>query len=316
MKFLITTLAILAFSLSVFSQEFGLESFLEKAEKSSKTYVDTFKNLIAEESKTITNFKKNGDVDNFRSIKSNFIVYQSLKNEHFSEFRTVFEYNGKNVSENDEDVVKFFQKLETSENSEEEFKKVKKQSQRFDGKYLVWGMTLGQDFLLSSDVRKIFVYKLLGKEKFNERDVYAIEYNQKDYSSYILVNPTKNEKKPDRGFQYDTFMPSDFQPTNPRLNGKMLLDAETGQMWKNEYEVEIRPQSVAKPIVTNQSSYEYQASKFGILVPKSIVITSFQIFGKPTKSFSFAKLATMKAEYSKFSSLDSEVKDYVVDKKK
>jgi hypothetical protein len=315
MKYLFTTFAILAISLSVFSQEFNLESFMEKAEKSSKTYVETFKNLIAEESKTITKFEKNGDVDDSRNIKSNFIVYQSPKDEKYSEFRTVFEYNGKNVSENNDDVVKFFQKLETAENSEEEFKKVKKQSQRFDGKYLVWGMTLGQDFLLGADVRKIFVYKLLGKEKFNDRDVYSIEYRQKEYSSFILVNPAKKEKKPKRGFQYDTFMSDDFQPTNPRLNGKMLLDAETGQMWKNEYEVEIKPQSIANSIVTNQSSYEYQASKFGILVPKVIVITSFQILGKPTKSFSTAKLATMKAEYSKFSRLDSEVKDYVVDKK-
>lgn len=315
MKYLFTTFAILAFSVSVFSQELNLESFLEKAEKSSKTYVETFKNLIAEESKSITKFKKNGDVDDLRTIKSNFIVYQSLKDEKFSEFRTVFEFNGKNVSENDEDVVKFFQKLETSENSEEEFKKVKKQSQRFDGKYLVWGMTLGQDFLLRSNVRKIFEYKLLGKEKYNDREVYVIEYRQKIYSNYIMVNPTKTEEKASNGFQYDTFMSNDFLPTNPRLNGKMLLDAETGQMWKNEYEVEIKPKSVEKPIVTNQSSYEYQASKFGILVPKSIVVTSFQIFGKPTKSFLVAKLATMKAEYSKFSSLDSEVKDYVVDKK-
>ncbi len=315
MKYLITILAILAFSLTTFSQEFNLEGFLEKAEKSSKKYVETFKNLIAEESKTITKYKKDGSTDDLRTIKSNFIVYQSLKNEKFSEFRTVFEYNGKNVSENDDDVVKFFQKLENSENSEEEFKKVKKLSQRFDGRYLVWGMTLGQDFLLLPNVREIFNYKLLGVEKYNERDVYVIEYRQKEYSTFITVNPTKEEKRTSRGFQYVTFMSNDFKPTNPRLNGKMMLDAETGQMWKNEYEIEIKPKSVEKPIVTNQSSYEYQASKFGILVPKTIVITSFQISGKPKKSFSVTKLATLKAEYSKFSNLDSEVKDYVVDKK-
>jgi hypothetical protein len=316
MKYLNICFLILLYSCRAFSQELNLEEFLTKAEKASKNYVETFKNLVAEETKTTTTFKNDGSVDDTRIVKSNFIVYQSEKSPAVSEFRTVFEYNGKNVAEKDDDVVKFFQKLSKSDNSSEEFRKVKNQSLRFDGRFRVWGMTLGQDFLLGSEVRKIFDYKFLGTEKIDGRGFYWIEYKQKEYSYFIQVNSTKEEEKLSNGFQFDTQISNAFQPTNPRLKGKMLLDSETGQMLKNTFTVEINPKVLDKSIITNESSYEYQRSKFGILIPKTISITAFRVLGKSTKDdVRSIKFSNMTAEYSKFTSLDTEAKDYKADKK-
>src|SRR5215218_8785330 len=86
------------------AQDAQLENLLERAEKSTQSYVELFKNLIAEEVKTIEIFKKDGSMNDTRRIKSYFIVYQSQKDKLISEFRNVLEFNGKNVSQTDENV--------------------------------------------------------------------------------------------------------------------------------------------------------------------------------------------------------------------
>lgn len=310
-------IVLLILSITLFSnlhaQDKLLTNLLEMAEKSSQKYVESFKNLIAEERKTIETFKKNQKIDDRRVIKSNFIVYQLQKGDDVSEFRTVLEYNDRKISQSDAEVSKFFEKLAKSDNANEEFKNLKAKSIRYDGNFIVWGMTLGKDFLLQPKVREIFDYKILGKEKLDGRNVYVVEYRQKEYSPYILANPTKDEvRKPERVFRFDTVIPDKLRPTNPRLNGKMWLDAKNGEMWKNEYQVTIQPAILDKPIVTNESYYEYQPSRFGIAVPKTIVITSYRTFGNPGKDLIVSKFATTTLNYSNFSELDSEAKDYKV----
>ena len=308
---------LLILSFSVNAQDVPLAKLLEMAEKSTQKYIESFKNLIAEETKTIEIFKKDQSLDDRRVVKSDFIVYQLQKGTRVSEFRTVYEYNGRKISQSDEYTGKFFEKLAKSNNANEEFKKLRKESVRFDGNFIVWGMTLRKDFLLLPQVREIFDYKIIGQEKFNERNVYVVEYRQKEYSSYVLVNPTKLEGSKDgNGFQFDSILSEKLLPTNPRLNGIMWLDAENGEMWKNKYEVSIQPAILDKPIVTNESYYEYQPSRFGIAVPKVITITSYRTFGAPGKDLTVSKFATTVLSYSNFSELNSEAKDYKVDNDK
>lgn len=307
---------LLILSLNLNAQELQLAKLLEKAEKSTRRYVESFKNLIAEETKTIEIFKKDQSLDDRRVIKSNFIVYQLQKGERVSEFRTVYQYNNRKISQSDEQTLKFFEKLAKSDNANEEFRKLRKESVRFDGSFIVWGMTLRKDFLLQLPVREVFDYRIIGREKFNERDVYVVEYRQKEYSSYILVNPTLSEGSKDgNGFQFDTILSEKLLPTNPRLNGIMWLDAENGEMWKNKYEVSIKPAILSQPIITNESYYEYQPSRFGIAVPKVITITSYRTFGAPGKDLIVSKFATTVLSYSNFSELNSEAKDYKADDK-
>lgn len=316
-KIVISLVLLFTLSGNLRAQDELLTNLLEMAEKSSQKYVESFKNLIAEETKTIETFKKNQDVDDRRVIKSNFIVYQLQKGDRVSEFRTVYEYNNRKISRSDEQTGEFFETLAKSEDAKAEFNKLRKESVRFDGDFIVWGMTLRKDFLLLPPVREIFDYKITGKEKFGEREVYVVEYRQKDYSPYILVNPTAFEKSKDgNGFQFDTILSEKLRPTNPRLNGVMRLDAENGEMWTNEYQVIIQPAILEKPIITNESSYEYQPSRFGIAVPKIITITSYRTFGTPEKDLTVSKFATTVLSYTNFSALNSEAKDYKVNNDK
>lgn len=316
MKKITFLLLLLILSFNADAQEPQLTRLLETAEKSTRKYIESFKNLIAEETKTIETFKKDQSLDEKRVVKSNFIVYQLQKGERVSEFRTVYEFNGRKITQTDEQIVKFFEKLAKSDNANEEFKKLRKESVRFDGNFIVWGMTLRKDFLLLPQVREIFDYKIVGKETFNERSVYVVEYRQKEYSPYILVNPTKLEGRKDGvGFQFDSILSSKLLPTNPRLDGVMWLDAENGEMWKNKYEVSIHSAILDKPIITNESSYEYQPSRFGIAVPKIITLTNYRTFGAPGKDLTVSKFATAVLTYTNFSELNSEAKDYKVDDK-
>lgn len=317
MKKIAPLIVLLVLSFSIRAQQPELAKLLEMAEKSTQKYVESFKNLIAEETKTIETYKKDQSIDEKRVIKSDFIVYQLQKEDRVSEFRTVYEYNGKKISRSDEQIVEFFEKLAKSGNANEEFRKLRKESVRFDGDFIIWGMTLRKDFLLLPQVREIFDYRILGKEKLYERDVYAVEYRQKEYSPYVLVNPAQFEKSKDgSGFQFDTILSEKLLPTNPRLNGVMWLDAENGEMWKNKYEVLINPAALDKPIITNNSYYEYQPSRFGIAVPKVITISSYRTFGAPGKDLTVGKFATAVLSYSNFSELNSEAKDYKADNDK
>lgn len=307
-------ISVIVFSVNFHAQETLLDNLLKMAEKSSRNYVESFKNLIAEEIKTIETFKKDQSLDKRRIVKSNFIVYQLQNGEQISEFRSVLEYNGKPVSQSDAEVEKFFQKLAKSNNKDEAFRRIKKESVRYDGNFVVWGMTLSKDFLVQEKVRKIFDYKIIGREKFAERDVYVVEYRQKEYSPLVLVNATDEELKMEtKSVRFDTVISDKLKPTNPRLNGKMWIDVKTGEIWKNEYQVMIQPKILDKPILANESYYEYQPSKFKIAVPKTIVITSYRTFGEPGKNLIVAKFASTTLNYSKFNELNSEAKNYKID---
>lgn len=311
-------ISLLFLSIFIFSsanaQDVNLTSFMEKVESASLKYVELFKNLTADESKTITTFKKDGTTDSTRLIKSNFIVYQTEKEDKTSEFRMVYQQNGKAVLKSDADVVKFFEKLTKSDNAQEEFKRVKNESLRFDGNIRVWGVTLNQDFFFKSEVRKIFDYKFIEKTKINGREIYVIEFRQKEYSPFILSNPTKEESQNSKGFEFNSPLSDSLKPTNPRMNGTMWLDAETAQVWRINYEVSINPANIGKSLLITKSSYQYQPSKFGILTPSVITISSHRVFGKKSNDVESKLFGTVVLKYSNFENIGSEIKDYKVGK--
>ena len=67
-----------------------LETILKNANAQTVVYAEGFKDLIATETKTFENYKKDGDLNKRNIIQSNFIVYQSQRdNSVISEYRNV-----------------------------------------------------------------------------------------------------------------------------------------------------------------------------------------------------------------------------------
>jgi hypothetical protein len=298
---------------AVFSQT-ELSRLLDKSETATRQYSETFNNLSAEETKFFEDYDKNGNVKETRRIKSNFIVYQSPRNAIANEFRNVMEFNGKMVARKDEEIAKFFEKLAKAGTDAEEWRKIRNEGVRFDGRSSTWGMTLWQVSPFGN-LRPFFEFQIIDTEKIEGRETYVVEYQQIKPTLLIKADPTEDElKKEPGGRQYNTSTPEVFRPTNPRLFGKIWLDAETAQIWRNEFKVVLNPARLSKSVVSEELIYEYQPSEFKILVPKKFVLTTYRISGSGDKDLLVVKDRRMTFEYSKFSEIKTEIQKYEVNK--
>lgn len=288
------------------------DRLLDRAETAWRQYSKTFKDISAEETKTFEDYDKSGNVKETRRIKSIFIVYQTLRDSTISEFRNVTEFNGKTVARRDDEVAGFFEKLAKADTSAEERKKIRSESNRFDGKSSAWGLTLWQESPFGN-LRPFFEFQIAGREKIEGRETFVVEYRQIKPTLLIKADPTVDEliKEPN-GRQYNTSTPEAFRPTNPRLSGKIWLDAETAQIWRNEFNVVLNPARLSNPVVSEELIFEYQPSRFKVLVPKKFVLTTYKISGSNDKNLSVVKDRRMIFEYAKFSEIKTEIQKYEV----
>lgn len=290
-----------------------LEKFLNKAEAESQRYTKVFKNLSATEIKTKFYYKTNGDLDEKRVIKSLFIVYESFDGKRSQEYRNVLEFNGTNVVRDEKATEKFFAKLAETESWREEFKKILKESTRYDGRSISWGMTLAQSRPFEKSLRPYFSFRISGKETIENHAVWIIAYEQTKPTTLIAANPTDEERKRfNGGTEYSTVISDNFRPTNPLMSGKIWLDAETARIWRNDFRISLHPAKLTEPIVSVEIFNEYQPSDFDIFVPKKFLIRSYRIKGENVKNPAITKDAESVYEYSKFSEFKTEAKDYKI----
>ena len=286
-----------------------LDSFLEKAESQSQKYLEAFRNLSAEETKTKLYYKKSGKLKEKRVIKSLFIVYPSFHNNTIQEFRNVFEYNGRKVDAGNKTTDKLFKELAKSSSAAKEYIKIRKYGTRFDGRVSSWGITLYQPRPFSRALKGSFEFEFVGREKINERVVFVIRYKQIKPTLLITSSPSiKDRLKFRGGTEYTSPTSTHFRPTNPLMNGRLWLDAETAQIWKNEFEIVLHPKALSKPVTNVEMIYEYQQSEFGVLLPKMFLIRSYKIRGKNDVSLRINKDSETIYEYSKFSEFKTDAK--------
>lgn len=297
------------------AQESELETFLDKAYQATVHYRETFKNLVAQEERTLHYYRKDDTLEETRVIKSQFIVYQSPKDNSSFEYRNIFEFNGRDVARDEKDLVKLFEKLSKASSSGDEMERLRKEGNRFDGKSHAYGLTLGQGMPLQPFYRPFFSFAIVGREKIEGREVIIVEYKQTQATLRIKANATEEERKQEpRGISYDTFLPNNFRPTNPRLQGKLWLDAATAQLWRDEFFVTIQPAILSKPVVSANFINEYQASEFGILTPKKLWFMSYRFAGKSEQEMVRTKGGEKTFAYSKFSKPSAEIKDVKIAK--
>ena len=288
-----------------------LDALLKRAEIQSRKYLEVFQNLSAEETKTKLYYKKKGKLDDRRIIKSLFIVYPSPHNNTIQEFRNVFEYNGRKIDEGNKGTEKFFRGLAKSGSAVKEHIEIRKYGTRFDGRVHSWGMTLYQPRPFSPQLIRFFEFEIIGKEQINGRGMIVIRYFQIKPTPLISSSPSLKDKLKFRGgTEYTSPTSTHFRPTNPLMNGKLWLDAETAQIWKNEFDIVLHPKALSKPVTNVQTTYEYQQSKFGVLLPKKFLIRSFRVKGKNDASLKIRMDSESIYEYSKFSEFKTDAKVY------
>ncbi|CAN5786873.1 hypothetical protein BH20ACI4_BH20ACI4_32910 [soil metagenome] len=264
------------------------KEIVNKAAEQQSVYVNTFKNLIAEENKTIESYDENGNLEKNREIVSTFIVYQfSTDANQAAEFRNVLSVDGKPVKNADKRAQKFFEKIVKAESSKKELDKLTDESLRYDRYLKLFGFTLNKAVYLSKNLISYFDFQIVRKENYNGREVFILGYKQLRESPDIIITTSKDIK------------------LNARLSGSLWIDAETFQVWREERERTVQPEIFDKPVMTSQETYEYQKSDFGILTPKKITYTNYAVKVLQKTSVKDAKLTL---EYGKFSKPETEIK--------
>jgi len=285
-----------------------LETILSETQKQSTGYREAFKNLLADEIKTFEDFDKRGESDGITRVKSSFLVYQSGKDAATtSELRNVLEVNGKPIPDSQKRGEEFLGELEKESTLESELKKLEKESAKYDKTWIVYGLTLNQAVVLAPNVRPAFDFQMTGTENFDGNEVYVVSYMQKSKSPYITVNEKVKEKTKsgELALNFDLSVPSELKKKELFLRGKLWIDAKTFQIRREERELIAR---AADPVVLLSSNFEYQASNFGILVPKTISVVIYNAKKEKGDKFSSLKDFSINFDYSNYRQTNVEVK--------
>lgn len=287
----------------------ALDTIVLEAEKQTRNYREEFKNLLGEEIKTFETFDKNGKSKKQTVVESNFIVYQSPKDENqVGEYRNVVKVNGKSVGDSDKRASSLFEDLAKSASAQQELENVQKESSRYDKTLDIDGFTLFQVPVLLEHVRPFFNFQLDGQETINGSDVYVVTYQQKSKSPYVIFNEDQ-PKTPKFYFSYEVNLPDSIDEPNALLRGKIWIDKTTFQIRRERRELTVQPSQLSTPLVVNETEIEYQPSEVGILTPKRIIYTDYNVKSKD-KGANISAVLDTKATfvYTKFTKSDVEVK--------
>lgn len=284
----------------------NLETILSEAQKQTEVYRETFRNLLAEETKTFEEFDKAGNRDAVTAVKSNFLVYQSGKDAKVTtELRNVVEVDGKPVSDSQKRSNEFLAELEKTNTLEKELKKIQSEGAKYDKTVEVYGLTLNEGVVLASKIRPFFDFKMLGTETFQGSEVYLIEYRQTKKSPYNIVNG-KDSVSNEFGFNFRLAVPGALKNNDIFLSGKLWIDAKTFQLRREEQLLTVQ---ATEPLDLLSTSAEYQPSDYGIMVPKKIMVNFYELKKQKGNGDRFAAIkdAAVNFDYSKFRQTNVEV---------
>ncbi len=297
-----------ALGLVLFAAGFGfaqdLTAILQNANLQTQKYDAEFKNLLADEIKTFETFDRDGDVKKRTVIESNFIVLQSEKSaDSTAEYRSVTKVNGETVGDVERRNADLFEQISKAKSAREELEKIQKESSRYDKNLEISGFTLLQSPVLDDALRPFFEFSMLGRENVGGREVFVVGYRQTKQSPNILINQ-KNSSDKGLNLNLEVDLPDSFKKSEVFLRGKLWIDAETFQIWREEREVAATKDSSA--VVLQRSEFEYQPSDFGILVPKQISLVENRI-KKDSGKFTEIKNQRVAFVYSRFRKSNVEV---------
>lgn len=287
----------------------SLEAILTEAEKQTVSYQEAFKNLLAIETKTFEEYGKNGDVKNQTVVESNFLVYQSSKNQNISsELRNVIKVDGKAVPDSQSRSDRLFAELQKASTYRSELEKIQKEGNRYDKTLVIDGVTLFEGVALLNNLRPFFDFKLVGTETYQGSDCFVVSYLQTKKSPYITLNSDdgpKNEmptREVSLGFKFD--LPKSLKNSDAFLNGKLWIDAKTFRIRREERFLTVNTE---EPVIVLESIFEYQPSNYEIFVPKRISIVINEVRKQDNKNVA-VKDIKVDFDYSEFRKSETDVK--------
>jgi hypothetical protein len=238
-----------------------LEELVRRARLGVSEYKAKFKDLTADEEQKVEEYDGEGKLKRQQRIVSDLIIYQSqLDTSLMTEYRYVREVDGVAVAKREERLVNLFKRLAKADSVKKELDRISSESQRYAHRYSMYGLTLDQGELLAENLRSSFQYTDAGRERVNGREVIVLKYQQIAQSPHIT---------------FKLSLPSALKGAEPLYRGRLWLDAETSQIWREEREATLRHSSWDQPLILWRFEFEYAGSGFGILTPRRIVWSSY-----------------------------------------
>lgn len=229
-------------------------------------YFDLFADLTATETKTVEELRGDGGVSQRRLIVSDLIVYRSqVDRGSVSEYRDVRTVDGAPVAEREQRVLALFERGGRAGSARDELTRVNREGSRYDLDHTVAGLTVGQALPLQASARAFFDFTFAGEDRIGGRRVVLLDYVQ------AVPNPR---------FGFDLSLPSELRRTAPLYRGRLWLDADTSQIWREVRDVTVRPSAGGAPVLVQRTEFDYVASKFDVPLPQRIVFTAFLRFSK------------------------------------
>jgi hypothetical protein len=285
----------------------SLETILAEAEKQALFYQETFKNLLADEKKTFERFNKNGEVRQQTVVESILLIYQSPKDQNVStELRNVLRVDGKNLPDSQRRSDLLFAELQKTSTVEKELEKIQNESLRYDKTLEINGLTVSEALVLSEKLRPFFDFTPAGTENFEGREVYVVNYRQTRKSPYISAD-AKRQTADALSFNLTGFdIPKNLRNSDVLMRGKLWIDAQTFQIWREEREVTV---GAPNPVVLLATTLEYQPSEYEILVPKRISLTANELRrNSKANQYTAVNDTRVTFDYSKFRKTETDVK--------
>jgi hypothetical protein len=243
----------------IVTPESPLEKILKEALKRRGEYVETFKNLVAEETKLTEVFDKDGTLKKQRTEVADLLVYQyQLSQQVVGEYRFIREVDGVAVKKPLERAEKLFTELARAKTPEKELRRMRDENLRYRLKYYRWGVTLQPAWQLEEKNWPDYSFEIAGHEKLASRETVVLTYRRK---SFVPVEANG--------------IFSDFKEPQVSYRGRLWLDSQTSQIRRWENDLLVQHKETGKILVVIRDELEFAESEFGILVPKRIVVSFF-----------------------------------------
>jgi hypothetical protein len=261
---IVGTLLVLALPLGA-QQQTDFEQLLNRYFANADEYEKTFRNLVAEETKTIEIYRDSGEIEKRREIVSDLLVYHSTRHNETTEYRDVRSVDGKAIEKRGERALKLLTTASKADSIEKELKAIRRETSKYEFSKHIQGGTIHQGGALRAR-RDLFQVEWAGREQIAGHEVVVLNYRQR-----ALVP----------GFDQRFRLPDEFGKPLILSQGRLWLDAETHQLWRSVWELAVPHPALPDPLVIIRGDTRYAPSRFDILVPERIVFDWVMRFSHP-----------------------------------
>lgn len=252
---------------AVVQNEIDVDQLVTRFLATAEEYEKTFRNLVAEETKIIEVYQGSGRVEKRRHIVSDLLVYRSSRDESDAtvEYRDVRSVDGKAAERRGERALKLLMNAARADSLKKELEAINRETRRHEFDFHLEGFTIVQGGGWLKRSRGAFRVQWVGREQVAGHDVVVLDYEQTAPIPGAL----------------SLRLPKEFGKPSALSRGRIWLDAETGQLWRDVWELAVRHPATPDPLVMSHRESTYKPSDLGILVPERIVFDWLVHFSHP-----------------------------------